>query len=136
MSAGNGMAHPDLFAERGLTNPPPVAGIECPHCKGTGKIPANTLGERVRALRLERGLSTGDLSAAIGFLGDQGNEKVVTLIEGLIGRIAKSGSRAGILTADKNLARRYIDLGCIYTAVGADSGILARGAEALAQHFR
>lgn len=78
----------------------------------------------------------GDLSAAIGFLGDQGNEKVVSLIEGLISRIAKAGSRAGILTGDKDLARRYIDAGCIYTAVGADSGILARGAEALARHFR
>jgi 4-hydroxy-2-oxoheptanedioate aldolase len=78
----------------------------------------------------------GDLSSAIGYLGDQGNEKVVTLIESLIGRIAKAGSRAGILTGDENLARRYIEAGCIYTAVGADTGILARGSEALARRFK
>lgn len=50
---------------RGLTNPPPRAGVECPHCKGSGMRPAATLGERVRALRLEHGLSTHELSKAV-----------------------------------------------------------------------
>jgi 4-hydroxy-2-oxoheptanedioate aldolase len=41
----------------------------------------------------------------------------------------------GILTSDEALARRYIELGCSFTAVGSDVGILARGAEALAAKF-
>lgn len=81
-------------------------------------------------------IGPGDLSAAIGHLGDQGNEKVVTLIEDLIGRIGAVGNRAGILTGDEGLARRYIAAGCLFTAVGSDNGLLARGAEALVKRFR
>ncbi|MCW0233891.1 MAG: HpcH/HpaI aldolase/citrate lyase family protein [Ferrovibrio sp.] len=78
----------------------------------------------------------GDLSAAMGYLGDQGNEAVVTVIEQLIRRIVAGGNRAGILTGDEALARRYIAAGCIYTAVGSDTGLLARGSEALLKKFR
>lgn len=81
-------------------------------------------------------IGPGDLSAAIGYLGDQGNEAVVSLIETLTGRIVAAGNRPGILTGDETLARRYIAAGCIFTAVGSDSGILARGSEALARRFR
>ncbi|MGA0560899.1 HpcH/HpaI aldolase family protein [Ancylobacter sp. VNQ12] len=81
-------------------------------------------------------IGPGDLSADIGYLGDQGNEAVVTLIEGLVGRIVKAGNRAGILTGDEALARRYIAAGNIFTAVGSDAGVLARGSEALARRFR
>nr|WP_245404683.1 HpcH/HpaI aldolase/citrate lyase family protein [Ancylobacter gelatini] len=81
-------------------------------------------------------IGPGDLSSAIGYLGDQGNEKVVTLIEEMIGRIARAGNRAGILTGDETLARRYIAAGCQFTAIGSDSGILARGSEALVKRFR
>ena len=34
------------------------------------------------------------------------------------------------------LARRVIEKGCLFTAVGADLGILARGSEQLAAKFR
>ena len=81
-------------------------------------------------------IGPGDLSAAIGYLGDQNNEHIVTLIEGLIGRIVTAGNRAGILTPSEALARRYIAAGCVFTAVGSDTGLLARNAEALAKRFR
>ncbi|QJP14532.1 HpcH/HpaI aldolase/citrate lyase family protein [Starkeya sp. ORNL1] len=81
-------------------------------------------------------IGPGDLSAAIGYLGDQGNEAVVSLIEQLTGRIVKAGNRPGILTGDEALAKRYIAAGCIFTAVGSDSGLLARGSEALVRRFR
>lgn len=81
-------------------------------------------------------IGPGDLSAAIGYLGDQNNEQIVTLIEGLIGRIVTAGNRAGILTPNEALARRYIAAGCVFTAVGSDTGLLARNAEALAKRFR
>jgi 4-hydroxy-2-oxoheptanedioate aldolase len=81
-------------------------------------------------------IGPGDLSAAIGYLGDQGNEVVVSLIEQLNQRIVKAGNRPGILTSDETLAKRYIAAGCIFTAVGSDAGILARGSEALVRRFR
>ena len=81
-------------------------------------------------------IGPGDLSADIGFLGDQDNEKVVTLIEDLLAKIVKAGNRPGILTGDEALARRYITAGCLFTAVGSDAGILARGSEGLVKRFR
>jgi 4-hydroxy-2-oxoheptanedioate aldolase len=81
-------------------------------------------------------IGPGDLSAALGHLGGQGDQAIVSLIEDMIGRIGRAGNRAGILTGDETLARRYIAAGCVFTAVGSDVGILARGSEALAKKFR
>jgi 4-hydroxy-2-oxoheptanedioate aldolase len=80
-------------------------------------------------------IGPGDLSAAIGYLGAQGDPHVVSLIEDTIRAIAKAGNAPGILTPDEALARRYMDAGCLFTAVGSDLGILARGAEALSARF-
>lgn len=81
-------------------------------------------------------IGPGDLSSDLGYLGDQGNPEIVELIEKTIGRIVAAGSRAGILTADETLARRYMAAGCVYTAVGIDTGLLARTTEAIARKFR
>jgi len=37
--------------------------------------------------------------------------------------------------ADEKLARRYIDLGCRFIAVGTDVTLLMRGTQALAQQY-
>ncbi|MES2259920.1 MAG: aldolase/citrate lyase family protein [Pseudomonadota bacterium] len=81
-------------------------------------------------------IGPGDLSAAMGHLGDLKHPEVVAAIEDAIRRIVACGKAAGVLTGDEALARRYIEVGCIYTAVGSDIGILARGAEALAAKFK
>ncbi len=81
-------------------------------------------------------IGPGDLSADMGLLGDQGNTAVVELIETSLKRIVAAGNRPGILTGDEALARRYMAAGCLFTAVGLDTGILARGAEALARKFK
>ncbi len=81
-------------------------------------------------------IGPGDLSSDLGHLGDQGNPEIVELIEKTIGRIVAAGSRAGILSADETLARRYMAAGCVYTAVGIDTGLLARTTEAIARKFR
>ena len=81
-------------------------------------------------------IGPGDLSADMGLLGDQGHHDVVELIEKSIKRIVAAGNRPGILTGDEALARRYMAAGCLFTAVGLDTGILARGAEALANKFK
>ncbi len=77
-----------------------------------------------------------DLHASLGYPGETGNPKVQPVIEGAMQRIRKAGKAPGVLIADEKLARRYIEAGCLFTAVGADVSILARGAEALAARFR
>ena len=81
-------------------------------------------------------IGPGDLSAAIGYLGDQNNPAVVDRIIDMIKRIRAGGKAAGILTPDETLARRYIEAGTTFTAVGSDIGLLARQSEALARRFK
>jgi 4-hydroxy-2-oxoheptanedioate aldolase len=78
----------------------------------------------------------GDLSASLGYLGQPGHPDVQKVILDAIGRIIACGKAPGILTGDESLARRYLDAGCLFTAVGADNVILARGAEQLAARFK
>jgi 4-hydroxy-2-oxoheptanedioate aldolase len=63
-------------------------------------------------------IGPGDLSADLGYLADQGNPFIVELIEKTIRRIIATGNRAGILTGDEALVRRYMAAGCTFTAVG------------------
>jgi 4-hydroxy-2-oxoheptanedioate aldolase len=81
-------------------------------------------------------IGPGDLSAGLGHLGNPGHPDVQAAIEDAIARIRACGKAPGILTGDEKLARRYIDLGCLFTAVGADLAILARGSEQLAARFK
>ena len=81
-------------------------------------------------------IGPGDLSADLGHIGNPGHPEVQAVIADTIKRIIATGRAAGILTGDETLARHYIELGCVFTAVGADIGILARGAEQLASRFK
>src|SRR5579872_5969723 len=77
----------------------------------------------------------GDLSAALGFLGQPNHPEVVRIIEDMIQRIKRAGRAPGILTGDAELAQRYIELGSLFAAVGSDIGLL-RAADQLAAKFR
>ena len=81
-------------------------------------------------------IGPGDLSTSLGFLGQQNHPEVVAVIEDAIARIRRAGKHAGILTANEELAQRYIAAGTRFTAVGSDMGLLARSSEALAARFR
>ena len=78
----------------------------------------------------------GDLSAALGYLGQPDHPEVVKVIDDTIQRIKDAGSAPGILSGDPELAQHYIDRGCLFAAVGSDVGLLARGADQLAAKFR
>ena len=80
-------------------------------------------------------IGPGDLSASMGHVGNPKHPDVLAAIEDAIKRIRACGVAAGILTGDEALARRYIELGCMFTAVGSDVGILGRGAESLAAKY-
>ena len=81
-------------------------------------------------------IGPADLHASMGYTGEVSNPKVVPLIEEAIRRIAKCGKAPGVLAFAEANIRRYIAAGALFTAVGADAGILARGAEALAAKYK
>ncbi|CAO3408678.1 HpcH/HpaI aldolase family protein [Azospirillum largimobile] len=81
-------------------------------------------------------IGPGDLAAALGHVGNPKHPEVQAAIEDAIARIRACGKPAGILSADEALARRYIELGCSFVAVGSDLGILARTSEQLAAKFK
>jgi len=81
-------------------------------------------------------IGPGDLSAALGHVGNPSHPEVLAAIEDAIRRIRACGRPAGILTGDDALIRRYFELGCAFVAVGTDVGILARGSEQLAAKYR
>lgn len=78
----------------------------------------------------------GDLAASLGHIGKPSHPAVVAAVEDAITRIVATGKPAGILTGDTAFAQRCIELGSCFTAVGVDAGLLARSADALAEHFR
>ena len=80
-------------------------------------------------------IGPADLHASLGYPGETGNPKVLPLIDEAIHRIRATGKAPGILTGDEKLAARFIAEGTLFTAVGADVGILARGVEQLAARF-
>lgn len=81
-------------------------------------------------------IGPGDLAAGLGHVGNIPHPEVQSAIEDAIRRVKACGKAPGILTGDEKLARRYIDLGCLFTAVGADIVILARESEKLCTKFK
>ena len=81
-------------------------------------------------------IGPADLHASLGHPGEIANPKVKPLIDDAIRRIRKAGKAPGILTPNEADARHWLECGALFVAVGADVGILARGAEALAAKFK
>lgn len=81
-------------------------------------------------------IGPADLHASLGYAGEIAHPQVKPLIDGAIRRIRKAGKAPGILTPSEADARHWLDCGALFVAVGADVGILARGAEALAAKFK
>ncbi|MFG6668212.1 4-hydroxy-2-oxoheptanedioate aldolase [Halomonas sp. HNIBRBA4712] len=81
-------------------------------------------------------IGPADLSASLGHRGDPGHDDVQAAIEDGIARIQKAGKAAGILSANKTLARRYLELGATFVAVGVDTSLLMGALKALAGEFK
>jgi 4-hydroxy-2-oxoheptanedioate aldolase len=81
-------------------------------------------------------IGPADLHASLGHPGEIANPKVKPLIDAALRRIRKAGKAPGILTPNEADARHWLECGALFVAVGADVGILARGAEALAAKFK
>ena len=81
-------------------------------------------------------IGPGDLAASLNHAGEPGHPDVKAAVEDAISRLRAAGKPAGILTSDEAFARRCIQLGTTFTAIGVDAGILARMTEALARRFK
>ena len=81
-------------------------------------------------------IGPSDLSAGLGHLGNIPHPVVQTAIDDAIKRIRKAGKAPGILAPVEADARRYLDLGCLFVAVGIDVGLLARESEKLCAKFK
>ncbi|MVW79187.1 aldolase/citrate lyase family protein [Bordetella sp. 02P26C-1] len=81
-------------------------------------------------------IGPADLSASMGHVGNSSHPEVQAAIEDAIARILKAGKAPGILTSNETLARKYLELGCTFVAVGLDTGILVQGTSALAARYK
>jgi 4-hydroxy-2-oxoheptanedioate aldolase len=81
-------------------------------------------------------IGPGDLSAALGHLGNPKHPDVLKTIDQAIARIRACGKAPGILTGDETLARHYVEQGCLFVAVGADQNLLRDSAQALSSRFK
>jgi 4-hydroxy-2-oxoheptanedioate aldolase len=77
-----------------------------------------------------------DLAADFGHLTNPGHPEVQAAIADAVTRIRKAGKAAGIVMAVEADARKWLEAGCLFVAVGSDIGLLARGSEALLAKFK
>ncbi|KZC97683.1 HpcH/HpaI aldolase family protein [Oceanibaculum pacificum] len=81
-------------------------------------------------------IGPADLSAALGYLGDNRNPAVREAILGALARLKKAGVSAGILAPVEEDAKFWIEQGFGFVALGNDAALLARQAEALCARFK
>jgi 4-hydroxy-2-oxoheptanedioate aldolase len=80
-------------------------------------------------------IGPADLHASLGYTGETANAEVMPLIEDAMRRIRKAKRAPGYLSPVEADAKKMLAAGCLFCAVGADVGLLARGAEALRAKF-
>jgi 4-hydroxy-2-oxoheptanedioate aldolase len=81
-------------------------------------------------------IGPSDLAASLGHLGNPQHADVQAAMKNAVDRLTAVGMPAGILTGNEEEARRYIDWGYLFVAVGSDVGLLAKSADALAKKFK
>ena len=80
-------------------------------------------------------IGPADLSADMGYMGNPNHPEVVAAIEKAIAQIKAANKAPGILMANEQMAKHYIELGALFVAVGVDTTLLARAADNLAQNY-
>lgn len=81
-------------------------------------------------------IGPSDLAASLGHLGNPQHAEVQAAMKEAVERLTKVSKPAGILTGNEDEARRYIDWGYLFVAVGSDVGLLAKSADTLAKKFK
>jgi 2-dehydro-3-deoxyglucarate aldolase len=76
-----------------------------------------------------------DLSAALGHLGDPNHPEAQAAIAHIFGIVKAAGKSSGILAPVEADARRYLDMGVGFIAVGSDLGVFRSGTQALRDRY-
>lgn len=77
-----------------------------------------------------------DLAASMGLLGQPGHPQVQEAVVGALQKIRQHGKFGGVLSADPQIARRYMEAGAQFVAVGADVNTLANSLRKLSDSFK
>lgn len=81
-------------------------------------------------------IGPSDLAASMGHTGNPQHPDAQKAMQDAVKRLKALGKPAGILTANEEEARRYIEWGYTFVAVGADVGLLRLSADALVKKFK
>ncbi|MEW6256222.1 MAG: HpcH/HpaI aldolase/citrate lyase family protein [Pseudomonadota bacterium] len=81
-------------------------------------------------------IGPADLSTSYGYHGVWSAPPMQALLKEAVDRLTALGKPAGILTANEEEARRFLDWGYRFVAVGADLGLLRAAADGLARRFK
>jgi 4-hydroxy-2-oxoheptanedioate aldolase len=81
-------------------------------------------------------IGPADLSASMGFPGDPNHPQVQAAMLDGINRILKADKAPGILSTTEAQARKWLDAGALFVAVGVDTMLLASAASDLRARFR
>jgi 2-keto-3-deoxy-L-rhamnonate aldolase RhmA len=81
-------------------------------------------------------IGPSDLAASLGHLGNPQAPEVQSAMHDAVKRLRALGKPAGILSGNEDEIRHYIGWGYLFVAVGADVGLLAKTADALAKKFK
>jgi 4-hydroxy-2-oxoheptanedioate aldolase len=81
-------------------------------------------------------IGPSDLAADLGHLGNPGHPEVQAAMRSAVERCRAAGKPAGILAPIEDDAKRYLDWGYTFVAVGADMGVLRKAADELLGRFR
>jgi len=76
-----------------------------------------------------------DLAAGLGHLGDAGNPEVQSAIRRIFDSARAAGKPCGILAPVEADARRYLDMGATFVAVGSDLGVFRSATQALSDLY-
>jgi 4-hydroxy-2-oxoheptanedioate aldolase len=76
-----------------------------------------------------------DLSASLGYVGRPTHPEVEDLICDAIGRIRRAGKAPGIVVTEEHRARKYLEAGALFVAVGVDTVMLRNALDSTATKF-
>ncbi|MCE9659919.1 MAG: 2-dehydro-3-deoxyglucarate aldolase [Burkholderiales bacterium] len=80
-------------------------------------------------------IGPADLSAAMGHLGNSNHPEAQAAIAAVFAAVKSVGKSIGILAPVEADARRYIEMGAKFVAVGSDLGVFRGGTQALRDRF-
>ena len=76
-----------------------------------------------------------DLAASCGHLGNAGHPEVQALIASVFAAAKRAGKPSGILAPIEADARRYIEMGATFVAVGSDLGLFRNASQNLKETY-